>query len=280
MESRGACDKRSAEAAVRVFVLGTGSSGNALLVDACGTKVLVDAGVGPRKIEARLAALGYDLGDGRLDAIVATHHHGDHFGQVERLARAYGAPVYVHAGIDSARLERRFEVRRYEPGRAFRVAGLTVESEPVPHDAPQVALRLSEGGGGAALGVATDLGRATPGLVALLAECDGALVEANHCPELLASGPYPEHLKRRVAGGLGHLSNQQTAELASKLVGSRLARMWLGHLSASNNTLARAEETVAARARGIDVVALPNGAVCALEVRRTRPTQLALPLFG
>lgn len=262
---------------VRVFVLGSGSSGNALLVVSGDTRVLVDAGIGPRKTEARLAELGAELPDGRIDAIVATHQHGDHFGQIDKLARAFGAAVWLHRGIDAPHVTKRLPVQHYEPGRAFRIGALVIEAEHVPHDAPQVAVRVAEDGGGAALGVATDVGRVTSGLVGLLAGCDAALVEANHCSELLRFGPYPERLKRRVSGGLGHLSNDQTAELAARLSGTRLARMWLGHLSRANNTPERALEVVASAARGMDVAVLPHGAVCELDVRRTRPAQLALP---
>ena len=265
------------EEAVRVFVLGTGSSGNALLVESAGTRVLVDAGIGPRKTEARLAQLGVDFSDARIDAVVATHQHGDHFGEIARLARAFSATIYLHRGIDADPVRKRFDVQVYEPGRPFRVGTLVVEAEHVPHDAPQVALRVAEDGGGAALGVAPDVGRVTPGLARLLAGCDAALVEANHCTEMLAWGPYPERLKRRVSGGLGHLSNVQTADLAARLSGSRLTRMWLGHLSRANNTPERALEVVASAARTIDVAVLPHGAVCELDVRRTRPAQLALP---
>lgn len=268
---------------MRVFVLGTGSSGNALLVESKGTRVLVDAGVGPRKTEARLERLGIRFSEragDRIDAIVTTHEHGDHFGQVESLARAFGATVWMHRRIDgplAERVRRKLDVQTYEPGRPFRIGSLVVEAEHVPHDAPQVAVRVADDGEGAAVGVATDVGRVTSGLVGLLAQCDAALVEANHCAEMLAFGPYPDRLKRRVAGGLGHLNNDQTAELAHRLTGSRLARLWLGHLSKANNTPERALEVVASQARGMDVEVLPHGHVCALDVLRSRPAQLALP---
>jgi phosphoribosyl 1,2-cyclic phosphodiesterase len=259
---------------MRVFVLGSGSSGNALLVEAKGTRVLVDAGVGPRAVFRRMEALGFGANVPRFDAIVATHEHGDHFAHAERLAHTFGAPVLLHDGIRAERVRRRAPVTRYEIGRSFHVGSIAIEARIVPHDAPQVALRLDDGTH--ALGVATDIGRPTPALVSLLASCDAALVESNHCPEMLADGPYPERLKRRVAGGLGHLSNQQTAELARKLVGSRLGRLFLGHLSKINNTPERALEVVASAARRIDVEVLPHGAVCAFDVRSTRPHQLAL----
>lgn len=264
---------------LRAFVLGTGSSGNSLLVEAEGVRVLVDAGLGPRALEARLTALGVDLyrADGRLaiDGIVPTHHHGDHFGGVEKIARALGCPVYLHAGIHAPRLRSRFEVREYTPGRKFHIGSLEVLAEHVPHDAPQVAVRVASKEH--AFGVATDVGRPTAQLAALLASCDVALLEANHCAEMLAFGPYPTHLRHRVSGGLGHLSNHQTAELAARLVGSRLGRIYLGHLSRSNNTPERALETVASAAPRLAVSVLPHGSVCALEVRRSKSFQLALP---
>lgn len=265
--------------AVRAFVLGTGSTGNSLLVEAEGVRILIDAGLGPRMLETRCAALGIDLerGSGQLaiDAIVPTHHHGDHFGGVEKIARALRCPVYLHAGIEAPRVRARFEVREYAIGRRFRIGSLEVLAEHVPHDAPQVALRVASADH--AIGIATDVGRPTQGLAALLATCDAALVEANHCSEMLAFGPYPMRLRQRVAGGLGHLSNAQTAELAAKLVGSRLGHLYLGHLSRSNNTPERALETVASAAPRLGVSVLPHGSMSVLDIRRSRAFQLALP---
>ena len=107
--------------------------------------------------------------------------------------------------------------------------------------------------------------------------CDAALVEANHCEEMLAFSEYPDVVKRRVGGGFGHLSNTQTAELAGRVVGTRLSRLWLGHLSRSNNTPTRAMEVVGSRARRIDVDVLPGESPVALDVRSTKPVQLGLP---
>jgi phosphoribosyl 1,2-cyclic phosphodiesterase len=266
---------------LRAFVLGTGSSGNSVLVEAEGVRILVDAGLGPRTLEARLAALGVALDRGAdqlgIDAILPTHHHGDHFGGVEKIARALRCPVYLHPGIFAPRIRARFEVREYTMGRRFNIGSLEVTAEHVPHDAPQVALRVASKDH--AFGIATDVGRVTPNLAGLLASCDAALVEANHCAEMLAFGPYPMRLRQRVGGGFGHLSNVQTAELAAKLVGSRLGRIYLGHLSRSNNTPERALETVASAAPRMNVSVLPHGSVCALDIRRSKAFQLALP-FG
>ncbi len=256
-------------------MLGSGSSGNAVLVESHGTRVLVDAGIGPQKASDRLASLGAELLPRGVDAIVATHEHGDHFGQIEKLARAFRCPVFLHGGIEGLRVRKRFACTEYQIGRSFRVGELEIETEIIPHDAPQVAVRVASPDH--ALGIAVDVGHVTEKLVSLLATCDAAIVEANHCPELLAWGPYPERLKRRLSGGLGHLSNRRCAELAAQLVGSRLGRLWLGHLSSTNNTPERAFETVAEQARRIEVGVLPHGTPLRLDVRRVRPVQLGLP---
>lgn len=249
---------------LRVFVLGSGSSGNAVLIEAGDSRVLIDAGIGPKSAAERLESLGSAFLPRGVDAIVPTHHHGDHFAQVERLARATNAPVWVHPGIAADRVRRKFKVHDYAPGRPFHVGPFEILAEPVPHDAPQVALRVAAAG--RSFGIATDVGRATKGLAAMLGTCDAAMLEANHCPELLTWGPYPEHLKRRVRGGLGHLSNQEAGALAASLVGTRLTRLYLGHLSRSNNTPERALETVAEAARGIHVAVVPHGQAHELEI--------------
>jgi phosphoribosyl 1,2-cyclic phosphodiesterase len=259
---------------VRAFVVGSGSSGNALLVEAAGMRILVDAGVGPHKLEARLARLGVALHPRGVDAIVPTHHHGDHFAQLERLAVVLRAPIWVHRGIDLSRISRALDLRTYAMGRTFRIGELELTTERVPHDAPHVALRIATREH--ALGVAVDVGHVTRDVVSLLASCDAAIVEANHCPELLALGEYPQHLKRRITSGYGHLSNAAAADLASRLVGSRVTRLWLAHLSRENNTESRALETVASSAKRIFVSVLPHGAVETIDVR-ARAQQLALP---
>lgn len=253
-------------------MLGSGSGGNALLVESCGTRVLVEAGVPPTVLRARLAQLGVALEEGAtLDGILVSHQHGDHFGQAAQLTAAFGAPLYLHPGVGAAAPG----VERYIVGKPLRIGALEIATTYVPHDTAQVAFRVDDGA--SAFGIATDVGRVTGSLVALLAECDAALVEANHCSEMLAFSEYPDSVKRRVGGGFGHLSNEQTAELAARLVGSRLTRLWLGHLSRSNNTPARALEVVGERARRIDVAVVPGAEPVALSIRMTRPRQLGLP---
>jgi phosphoribosyl 1,2-cyclic phosphodiesterase len=168
------------------------------------------------------------------------------------------------------------EVRPYTPGRPFAVGPFFVEALPVPHDAPHVAVRVTVGAHRFAL--ATDLGRVTRDLRAFLAACDLVLLESNYCPALLESGPYPPHLKRRVAGPLGHLANAQAAELAASLEDTRVSHVVLVHLSQANNTPERAMDSVSSRLRRLSVEVLPHGVPRSLDVRRkpgARAEQLA-----
>lgn len=237
------------------------------MIEASETRVLVDAGFGPRATARRLEELGVTLLPRGLDAIVVTHQHGDHIGHLESLARAFRCPVFLHAGIEAKRVRARFEVRAYEAGGSFAVGGLVVEAVAVPHDAPQVALRVTATGrAGASFGIATDVGAPTRELVRLMSGCDAALLEANHCRELLAIGPYPPKLKTRVGGGLGHLANDETADIAARLVGSRMKRLFLGHMSRANNTPERALAAVRPRARGIEVSVLGHSVPMAARV--------------
>jgi phosphoribosyl 1,2-cyclic phosphodiesterase len=264
---------------VRVFVLGSGSSGNALLLEAGGARILLDAGIGPKVAARKMRELGSDLFPRGVDAVVVTHQHGDHFSQAEPLARALRVPLYMHAGISANRVRARWEVREYRPGIPFQAGGFEVSALTVPHDAPQVALSVTSDDG-TRFGLATDLGHVPPSLVPFLGACDAALVEANYCPELLAVGPYPEHLRRRIRGGLGHLANEQTADLARALVGSRLGKLYLGHISRSNNTPERATAVVAPRCRGFDLEAVPHGISRAADVVRTGRLRPFSPAHG
>ena len=268
---------------MRVFVLGSGSSGNCIIVESGGARVVLDAGLNPTAATRQLRTLGADLfplGAASPLGIFVTHHHGDHIAQVLPLARALKAPVYMHEGISAARVRSRLEVRPYGPGEAIRVGPFVIDSLWLPHDAPQVALRVTAGS--CRFGLATDLGHVRRDLVDFLGACDVALIESNHCPMMLQDGPYPPRLKERVRGPLGHLANEQTAELARKLVGRRVARLMLGHISRANNSPARALAVVAEACPSLGVEVIPNGHPRAFDIDPPRAhsrcfAQLELP---
>lgn len=223
---------------MRFAMLGSGSKGNATLVEAGGVRVLVDCGFPVREVEARCARLGFDLAS--LDGILVTHEHGDHLGGVARLARAYNVPVYLSRGTYAAWMDKDVPEASYiSPHEAFHIGALTIRPFPVPHDAREPCHFAFEYGG-RKLGVVSDLGGITPHVRWVLKDCDALLLETNHDVRMLAEGPYPPRLKQRVGGGLGHLSNAQAAGLVRQVERQRLQHLVLTHLSEKNNTPALA----------------------------------------
>lgn len=242
---------------MRVFVLGSGSSGNCLVVEAEGERLVLDAGIGPVRGTERMRTLGADLVSSRSPlGIFVTHEHGDHAAQALPLARALRAPLFLHPGLPTPRERPWLAVRPYTPGRVVPVGPFIVETLAVPHDAPHVAVRVAAGG--RRFGMVTDVGHVTRELRAFLGACDLVFLESNYCPELLETGPYPTSLKRRVGGPLGHLANDQAADLARSLQDSRVASLVLVHLSRTNNSPHRALDVVATRAPKLRVIALPH----------------------
>ncbi len=225
---------------MRFAMLGSGSKGNGTLVDAGGVRVLVDCGFSVREVDARAARLNFDPAS--LAAILVTHEHGDHLGGVARLARAYKLPVYMTRGTYHGWRDKEVEdVRFITPHEPFHVGALTVRPFPVPHDAREPCQFVFEQAG-KKLGVVSDLGAITQHIRYVLNDCDALLLETNHDRAMLANGAYPQQLKDRVGGGLGHLANTQSAELIRSVQRQRLQHLVLTHLSEQNNTpqLARA----------------------------------------
>lgn len=251
---------------MRVYVLNSGSSGNVTIVESGGARIVLDAGLNPTAAATRMRALGAELFPIGALGIVVTHHHGDHISRLPPLAKALRAPVHLHAGIDAPRVRDRLDVKPYVPGTPFAIGPFEIEALLVPHDAPQVALRVAAGDRSFAL--CTDLGHVPRGLAAMLARTDAVLIEANYCPRMLEDGPYPPRLKSRVGGPLGHLSNEATAQLVAELRHTRVARVLLGHVSRHNNTPARALDVVRARAGSLAVDVVPHGAPMAFDVER------------
>jgi phosphoribosyl 1,2-cyclic phosphodiesterase len=221
--------------------LGSGSSGNAMVVETREGRLLVDAGFGIRELERRLRAVG--VSPSALDAVLLTHEHGDHCRAARRLAQRYRLPVYASAGTlfgaGLRGLERAIEIR---PGQAFELLGLLCEPVLLPHDAHQPVGVVLEDRSGRRLGLIADCGRLAEPAWSRFLDLETLVVEANHDLEMLRTGPYPWALKRRVAGPLGHLSNREAADGVASLAGDRLRQVVLYHLSRTNNlpALARA----------------------------------------
>ena len=230
---------------IRFQVLGSGSRGNATVVEVGDSRLLVDAGFSSRWLDTRLLKVGIDPSS--IDAMLLSHGHTDHvkgavtfanrhdvrvLGTRETLEAAERAPNYRRPPESPRQIERPC---RIAPGESVQLGPTSITSERVSHDCPgALAFRLETSAG--ALAIATDLGHPTPRVLDLLADCRSIILEANHCSILLAEGPYPPHLKRRIASNRGHLSNRQTFEMLAGLIHPGLEHVVLAHLSETNNT--------------------------------------------
>jgi len=215
---------------MRFTSLGSGSKGNATLIEGGGTRVLLDCGFAAREVEKRLANIG--LKPEELDAILVTHEHQDHIQGVGPLARRYRLPVWVTHGTHLT--GRMGEIANtqliHSHQKAFSIGGLEVQPYPVPHDAWE-PVQYVFSADGLKLGVLTDAGEITPHICHVLADCDALMLEFNHDVEMLANGPYPANLQRRVGGRLGHLNNHQAMDLLARLGHRRLKHLVAAHIS-------------------------------------------------
>ncbi len=233
---------------LRLRSLGSGSTGNATVIEARGLRtrrVLIDCGMSLRVLSQRLDRAG--LEPGQIDAIFITHEHADHIGCAQKLSGRWRIPVWMSEGTRLASGQH-FEpslLRLAEHGQPIDLGELYILPFAVPHDAAQpLQLRCSDGQHD--WGVLTDLGHINDTVRQALAGCHGLLLECNHDPDLLQQSAYPAFLKRRVAGPLGHLANEQAAQLAGELQRGQLQHIVAAHLSQRNNRPDLAEQALRA----------------------------------
>lgn len=224
---------------LRVTSLGSGSQGNALLVEGSEGSVLVDAGFGPRRLARRFALV--NRRPDQVGALLLTHEHSDHTSGACAASTRWKWPVHAidqtFKALDDAPGGQPREPVTMAFDRTFSVCGIDVTPVSVPHDSRTcAALVMTDRKSGARVGIAMDLGRVPNHLVAALAHCDLLVVESNHDERMLVNGPYPWQLKQRVGGMLGHLSNGAAASLLAALAHRGLRGVMLAHLSESNNT--------------------------------------------
>ncbi len=244
--------------------LGSGSSGNALLLDDGMSCVLVDCGIGPRQLAKALAATNKSPGD--IEAVLITHEHIDHVRGLKALSRTDSRLVASEGTATAATLPTTSweEIRL---GSTLRVGKLTVTALAVSHDAKEpCGYHIASDGGGKVV-VITDIGCRDDALIDPLSEADLIVLEANHDVQMLRNGPYPHYLKRRVLSSSGHLSNGDCGVLLAESLRrvSLPGEIWLAHLSQTNNRPQLAVETVrqslAKAAVATRVTALPRQAV-------------------
>ena len=231
---------------MRFASLGSGSRGNALIVDVGDTRVLLDCGFSVKATVERLGRLG--IAAESIDAVLLTHEHSDHLGSAARFAARFGLPVYLTYGTQQALSDCWPDCRLIDSHQTFAIGSLEVQAFPVPHDAREpVQYVFSDGR--RRLGVLTDCGTVTAHVLSMLDACDALVLECNHDPRLLAASSYPAMLKRRISGNFGHLGNGQAAELLTRIETSRLQHIVAAHLSEQNN---RPELAVTALATALD----------------------------
>jgi phosphoribosyl 1,2-cyclic phosphodiesterase len=218
--------------ALRFASLGSGSRGNASLVEHGSTLLMIDCGLPLKVVEARLRSIGREPRD--VTALLVTHEHGDHSHGVASFARRYNTPLWMTAGTASA-IRGLASVNLLSPHRDLKIGEVDVQPYPVPHDAREPC-QFVLGASGKRVGILTDAGHVTAHMRERLALCDAIAVEFNHDLDSLLRGPYPESLKTRIASRYGHLNNAQTTELLGRLDRSRLQWVAALHLSEQNNS--------------------------------------------
>ena len=233
---------------MKLCSIASGSSGNCIYVGSQNTNLLVDAGVSAKRIENGLN--GIDIQPDSIQGILITHEHSDHVSGLGILARRYHIPIY--ATYETARAINQMksigdipqELYHFvKPNETFMINDISVEPFATSHDAanPVCYTMQSEGH---KIGFATDLGKYDDYIVSMLENSELLFLEANHDVNMLMVGKYPYYLKQRILGDRGHLSNDTSADLISKLIHPRLQHIFLAHLSKENNYEELAYETV------------------------------------
>ena len=233
---------------MRFASLGSGSEGNGLVVESGNTRLLLDCGFSIKETVLRLARIG--LTPEQLSAILVTHEHDDHIGGVFGFARKYKIPVCLSHGTLEARresdplAENGVETRLLHADQSVGMDDIEVLPYTVPHDARE-PLHYVFSNGDRRLGVLTDTGCSTPHIEKTLSGLDALVLETNHDLEMLRNSAYPQSLKDRIAGRLGHLDNDASGALLAALDQTRLKHVVAAHLSRKNNSVLLARNALA-----------------------------------
>ena len=248
----------------QIYSLFSSSKGNACLIRNGSDLFLIDAGVSAKRIRAAMALVGFRPEE--LSAVFITHEHCDHIGGLDTLAKQVGMPIYAptncYLPIAQKCPSAEPLLHANDHGNVVELEQTRVVAVKTPHDAcGSVGFRIDLGG--ELLAYFTDIGHLSQKVVSAMAGCSRVVIESNHDLDLLWSGPYPEQLKKRIAGDFGHLSNEKCAELLPHLTNYGTKRILLAHLSEENNTpelaLSTAEKALCGAAEVF--VASPDGVV-------------------
>lgn len=262
---------------LRFISFGSGSCGNCYYIYDEEFGILIDAGIGARRLKKYFADYGLSLS--RIRYMLVTHDHADHVKAVGSISNSYNIPVYatekVHEGIRKNYCVRKkieaCNVRMINKDGTLRLGNFNISFFNVPHDSMEnIGFRIEHCGHLFCL--MTDIGHITEEMERVVSEAEYLVIEANHDEEMLLTGPYPEHLKKRVRGDYGHLSNKQCGQTLRKNASSRLNHVWLCHISQENNHPELARKTVELELNGSEKL---NGKEITVEVlKRNTPSNI------
>lgn len=233
---------------MRLCSIASGSSGNCIYAGSDTTHILIDAGISGKRIEEGVSSLGLKLSE--IDGIFITHEHSDHISGLGVVSRKYGIPIYATKGTIEA-IRKIPSLGRIDdslfcciaPDEKFIIKDIIMYPMRTSHDAAEpVAYRVSYAG--KKIGIITDLGCYNDYTTACMQDLDLIYLEANHDINMLQVGSYPYYLKQRILGERGHLSNEASGKLLSRLYNNHIKAVILGHLSKENNLPELAYETV------------------------------------
>ncbi len=235
---------------MKLWVLGSGSRGNAVLLECDGSRVLVDAGFPPRVLAQRLGAIGVPCES--VEAVVITHDHADHVRGASAAAKRWGWALYATAGtVAACPALADADTRSFEPGGCLTLSRMDIRTVGIPHDAAEpVAVVATAHGSGVRAAIAYDLGHVPASVRGALIRADLLVMEANHDEGMLRAGPYPPSVQHRIGGTRGHLSNRAAAGAVREALHRDLAHVVLAHLSDRCNDAALAHHAVASGLRG------------------------------
>jgi phosphoribosyl 1,2-cyclic phosphodiesterase len=214
--------------------INSGSNGNCYYIGNRQEAVLIDAGISCRETEKRMGRLGLSLST--VKAIFVSHEHGDHITGIPAISKKHRIPVYITpATLKSSNIPIDPELTfPFKSGEPVKIGGLKITAFAKKHDAsdPHSFMVADQT---VKVGIFTDLGICCDQLKKYFALCDAAFLESNYCADMLEKGNYPFHLKKRISGGHGHLSNKQALDLFQLYRGKQLKQLILSHLSKNNN---------------------------------------------
>lgn len=226
---------------MRFASLGSGSSGNATLIQTEQSLIMLDCGFSCKETISRLKRLNVD--PEKIEAIIVSHEHNDHFSGVGTFSRKFNVPVWMNYGtFRSKKIGALYRLNLFNSHQSFVINDLQLKPFIVPHDSRE-AVQFIFSSKNKKLAIVTDLGHVSPYILSLLNNLHALVIEANHDTKMLWAGSYRHSLKQRVSGNYGHLSNQQAAELVNYLDLSSLQYLIAAHLSSENNTPERAAAT-------------------------------------